>query len=539
MNQIPQDKLQNLAYNTGNLVNVINDSLQWVGNHLKEEDRTETNYELKKYRRKLNKVKAVVTEKPTFALFGASQVGKSYMANNMLYNAKNTLLVYNHRGDDSNPQVSDWQLIDFLVYLNPEGGGKEATATVTRFTADVEKDNTKLPVKVKLFDVKDIVCILCDTYGSEFKDSKNPPKLPEIQAHMEAIQQLKTSSVQTIFTDDDIYEIQEYLERHWEKQAGFLDAMEDIGFWDFLADNIQFIGQSNWVRAVEILWNKHQPIGEVFNNILASLANLKFNKTVRVTFEAIVRSSGKSIINVNTLLQHFFTDDTYFKVQLEDGQVINLGAGKLCMLSAEITLSVAQGTIDNRPFINNIDIIDFPGARSRFELSELSQENLSNMLVRGKVAYLFNSYSTNFKTNTLAYCVKTVKTDVPQMPSLIEQWIHYNLGNTIETRTQNLAGLTVPPFFVIFTWWNTQFFKERATNDIPTERVEAQFKTLVSQEIMTDKKWPHEWVLKGGSPVKFKNYYLLRDFERSVGTFKQTNLVENTEGLYDSAGIFH
>jgi len=534
MESISSDKLENIAKNTQELITVVNEGVQWVAQHLKDEDKADTNYKIKQYRRQLKKIKAVVTNKPTIALFGASQVGKSYMANNLLYNKENKLMVHNHQGTDNASNIQNEQEIDFLVYLNPEGGGKEATATVTRFTADQEDDPNKLPVKVRLFDAKDVVCILCDTYGSEFKDSNTLSNKEKIQAHIDFIKSLRSPTTQEILSDDDIYEIKEYLERYWDKQQYFLENLKEMGFWDFLADHIKYIAQANWVQVLEILWNHHSEISEVFSVILTCLSKLKFRKFVRVKFDAIVRSSGRSIVNVVTLLQYFFEESHTFEIQLENEQgLIDIGAGKLCLLAAEITLSVAKGTIENRDFIKNVDIIDFPGARSRFELSELSQENISNMLLRGKVAYLFNYYSTNFQTNTLAYCVKTVKTDVPQMPSLIENWIHYNLGTTPEERTHNLANLPVPPFFVIFTWWNTQLFAERATNEDPTERVAAQFSTLVSQEIMTDKKWPHQWVIKNGQVVKFQNYYLLRDFERSDGTFNQTNLIEYTENLYD------
>jgi hypothetical protein len=534
MNTIPQDKLTHIASQTGNLVELVNDGIGWADTFLSNENKVETKYDVKKYRRTLKKIKAVVDKKPVIALFGASQVGKSYMANNLLYNKDNKLMIYNHQGKIDANNIYDKQELDFLVYLNPEGGGKEATAVVTRFTSDRESDSNKLPVKVKLFDVKDIVNILCDTYGSEFKEENVLANKEKIIEHIKVIKTFIIQTPQEILSDDDIYEVKEYLERYWDKQGYFLESLKEAGFWDFLADNIKYIPQDKWGKVLEILWNKHIEITDVFETILTSLSKLKFSKVAHISFEAIVRTSSKSIVNVATLLQDFYNDSTFFQIQLEDGQITQIAAGKLCLLAIEITLSVSNGTIENRNFIENVDIIDFPGARSRFELSELSQENIANMLLRGKVSYLFNSYSTNYQTNTLAYCVKTVKTDVPQMPSLIENWINYNLGSTLEKRTSNLESLPIPPLFVIFTWWNTQLFAERATNEDPTERVESQFRTLVKQEIMTDKKWPNQWMNKNGITAKFQNYYLLRDFERSGGTFNQNKeFVEYTTDLYD------
>lgn len=526
--KIEQDKLNHIANKTTELVSTINQGVEWVAKHLKDNDRADTNYNIKKYRRTLNKVKAVVTEKPAVALFGASQVGKSYMANNLLYNFDNKLEVYDHQKGES---------MDFIKYINPEGKGNEATAPVTRFTSHRETDPNRLPIHLKIFSPRDIVCILCDTYYSDFNDRKQLPDKQVILDYLQGLEQHTSATVQHILTDDDIYEIKEYLEKYFFKN-GFIQNLRATSFWDKLSDSIKYIPTHKWVNVLDILWNQHQEISNIFVTIIEYLNKLKFARKVNVDFEAVVRAGGRSIISVQTLLEGFFNDTHSFKVQLEDGSLQEASAAKLCLVTTEVVLSVADGTIQNRPFIKDIDIIDFPGARSRPEINDLSDKNILEMMLRGKVSYLFNYYSSNYKSNTLGVCMRTSQTNVTTVPRLVNQWIEDNLGVTPEERALNLNDRHIPSLFIIFTWWNTQFLFKKSTDDPePTERIQKLFDTRFKEEIKGSYDWNEKWMRSNGSLKRFTNFYLLRDFKESTEIFtniqdSKGNDVEQVTHLY-------
>jgi hypothetical protein len=510
MNKIPQDKLENLAYNTQNLVGTIHESLQWVNSHLKDDDQTDSKVALKKYRRTLNKVKSVVTEKPTVALFGASQVGKSYMANNLLYNKDNKLEVFNHKTQEN---------IDFIKYINPEGKGNEATAPVTRFTSDVISDTQKLPIKVRIFTPRDIVCVLCDTYYSDCQSTK--PKI-DITQLTEEIRQHKISQTQTVFSDDDIYEIQDYLQEYF-KNDSYVADLQHSDFWDVLADNITFIPSHHWCKVLEVLWGKNTQVSHAFQVAIDYLTKLAFSQTVYVDFEAVRRESGESIMNVMTLQKYFeHTHNILFDVQLENGTMQKTSPAHLCFVTVEVVLSVAQSSVENRPFIKDVDIIDFPGARSRPEIHQINEKSILEMLLRGKVSYLFNYYSTNYKANTLSVCMRTQQTNVTTVPRLVNQWIEANLGKTPEEREKNIAQHAIPPLFVIFTWWNTQLeFKIATDNADPSERLEKLFGNRFKEEIKGSYDWNEKWTKEGRNYKRFSNFYLLRDFKESTLIFKR------------------
>ena len=508
----------NLIQQSDKLIDSINIGVDWAEKNLRDSEQASVLNNLKNHRRVVRKTRDALNGKPVLALFGASQVGKSYMANNLLYNKDNLLLIHDQ---------SSGEEIDFIKNINPEGKGNEATSTVTRFTIDKINDIKKKPVKLKLFNVKDVILILSDGYFSDYIENGERPNAEKILKHLQYVSSLKSDEKQFYITDDDIYEIKEYLVKHFSKTINeFLYSLNSTRFWDFLAATIQYVPIHKTVEVFSILWNYNQPINEVFGIAIQELEKLKFNKDANVDFSALLRDSkddvGNAIINVKTL-STFFENDGKINVQIDAENSVDISSSKLCFLTSEIVLTVSQSSLENRPFIQKTDIVDFPGARSREELRDLSDQSRIYMLLRGKVSYLFNLYSSNFLTNTLFVCMRTQQTNVSTMPRLIKQWIHENIGETDVERGLNL-GDTPPPLFVIFTWWNTQLqYKEKTDNMNPLERIQKQFETRFYQEVIGTYDWHENWTIHQNQKKQFKNFYFLRDFKESELIYKSEN----------------
>jgi hypothetical protein len=508
----------NLIQQSDKLIDSINNGVDWAEKNLRDSEQSSVLNNLKNHRRIISKTRNALTGKPVLALFGASQVGKSYMANNLLYNNDNLLLIHDHSTQNE---------IDFIKNINPEGKGNEATSTVTRFTSEKINDINKKPVKLKLFNVKDVILILIDGYFSDYIENGERSNAEKIHKHIEFVTSLKSNEKQIHISDDDVYEIKEYLVKHFAKTINeFLYALNSTKFWDFLAATIQYIPIHKSVEVFNILWNYNQPISDVYTIALQELEKLKFSKVAHVDFSAIERESKddsiSAIINVKSL-STFFENDGKINVQLDSENLVNISSSKLCFLTSEIVLTVSQSSIENRPFIQSTDIIDFPGARSRDELRDLSDQSRIYMLLRGKVSYLFNLYSSNFLTNTLFVCMRTQQTNVSTMPRLIKQWIQDNIGETDVERGVSLGDMP-PPLFVIFTWWNTQLqYKEKTDNMNPLERIQKQFETRFHQEVIGSYDWHENWATHQGQKKQFKNFYFLRDFKESELIYKSEN----------------
>jgi len=522
MSDKQQELRNNLLEQADLLSQITEQGVSWTHQFMKDREGLNLRVELKRNRRMIRKTKAALSGKPVLGLFGASQVGKSYMANNLLYNQDNLLLIHNHQNGEA---------IDFIKRINPEGKGNEATSTVTRFTSTRLTDKSRKPVHLKLFSAADVITILCDSYLSDYIDSSERLQGDAIRQYTEAIRSYANAPSQTYLTDDDIYDIQEYIEKYFQKSlTEFLSGLQQANFWNVLAEHIDRIAPNDWVKVLDILWNKNAAIGEMLQLSLRELEKSGYAREAYVDFTAVdrdgVNGNAKAIINVKTL-EGFFGEDDGIVVQLSDGMEVSLSASKLCFLTAEIVLTVSQESVSNRPFIEQTDIVDFPGARSREELRDLSETSKVLMLLRGKVSYLFNHYSSNFKTNTLFVCMRTQQTNVTTMPRLINQWIEDNLGGDMVTRGKNIT-YNPPPLFIVFTWWNTQLqYKDKTDNMNPLERIEKQFETRFQQEVIGNYKWHSDWISQDGHKSRFQNFYLLRDFKESEGIYESTNGQEN------------
>ena len=133
MNNINKNVLENLSNKIIELETSVNNSASWAQSN--KDLRMERNeiILLKESRMKLNRIHNSFKSKPVFALFGASQVGKSYLIKNLLSVDGNPLEII--LGDKS---------YDFLEKINPAGSGAESTGVVTRFTIDKTSETHKV-----------------------------------------------------------------------------------------------------------------------------------------------------------------------------------------------------------------------------------------------------------------------------------------------------------------------------------------------------------------------------------------------------------
>ncbi|MBK8300423.1 MAG: hypothetical protein IPK90_08235 [Chitinophagaceae bacterium] len=90
--------------------------------------------------------------------------------------------------------------------------------------------------------------------------------------------------------------------------------------------------------------------------------------------------------------------------------ISNFSKSFLCALTAELVFRLPKKLESIKPFLENTDLLDFPGARNRLGIheEEISSEDVPKMLLRGKVAYLFNKYSDSEMINIL-FSVKIMK----------------------------------------------------------------------------------------------------------------------------------
>jgi hypothetical protein len=510
MQNIDKAKVDEIRNSSEQLYSFFNETDKWVTKNLKFEEGETLSVRIKDGRRVVRKIRKSLDSKPVFALFGASQVGKSYLVKNLLSIDGNPL---NIKFDD--------QSYDFLKEINPPGVGAESTGVVTRFSIDRIASTEGFPVRIKLLDVKDIVIIICDGFFSDLKkitDYQSVDVLKTLLTKLEA-KYANARDVQSVLTEDDILDIRDYFSRNFFKSQHILDNIENARYWLSICKLISKIPAQSWAEVFSILWADQASLTSLFVQMVDELEKMKFSNIVYTIKESVLRGHGE-ILDVQRL-KEMRTSKKNIQISLEDGTLMDVHLCTLSAVSSELTLGISEEVSETKAFLKNTDLLDFPGARSRLELSldSITDDSVPDMFLRGKVAYLFNKYSSDFEINNLLFCQNDKQLDVNEIPSLLNDWISNNIGKNAEERERNTSRLPVSPLFVVFTFFNNQL-KFDTTNDDKDDidyKWNNRFVRFFEQEVVTSSyNWHLSWTSK--SPL-FKNFYLLRDYKYSDDTF--------------------
>jgi hypothetical protein len=525
-------------------LSIIEKSIKWV----KETDsmrgaKGDNAYNnLVNYRRNLNKKKFALEGNPAAAIYGASQMGKSYLVSNLLSENGEPFTVIDGQG---NSYV-------FLDAINPEGKKKEATSLITRFSTGYEWNNSDFPVKAKLLSLADLVLVFCDSFYNDIKvnidlilksDTINE-KVSELCRKYES-----KPSQQTLFDEDKILDIHDYFRSNFSNKA---TSVLYSDFFNRIPALISKTQPNEWSSIFELLWNRNEKITILFSELLKQYEKLDFADEVYLPIEAVLRSNG-TLLDVARLREIYGETTGTEQNYKADTPVIILKCGHekivnnilkpyLCALTAELSFCLPKALEKSKPFLKNTDLLDFPGARNRLGIreEEIIDEDIPKMLLRGKVAYLFNKYSYSEKINILLFCQNNEKVEVQNIvPDLLNNWIVDMIGKTPEERNMFITYSKVSPLFVISTMFNIDlqfdFNNDKPENiDARINRWKGRFITVFN-EIFGSKKWLTEWTT---SKPNFQNIYLLRDFRFSSDTesklFKGYN-----ENKNEAEEIFH
>jgi hypothetical protein len=510
MQNIEKAKVEDIRNNSDKLYSLFNETDKWVSQNLKFEEGETLSIRIKDGRRVVRKIRRSLDSKPVFALFGASQVGKSYLVKNLLSVDGQPLEI-----------MLDGKPYDFLKQINPPGVGAESTGVVTRFSIDSLAINNDFPIRIKLLDVKDIIIIICDGFFSDLKKITDYPTADGLNIFLDNLEKKYQTRAdeQSILTEDDILDIKDYFSRHFFKSQHILDSIENSRFWLRICRLISKIPESSWAETFSILWSNQVSLTALFAQMVDCLSNMQFSQVVFAPKETVLRGHGE-ILDVQRLKEMRSSKSTT-KVTLQNGSIVDVHLCTLSAVSSELTLTISKEAGEQKQFLKNTDLLDFPGARSRLELSidSITEDSVPDMFLRGKVAYLFNKYSGDYEINNLLFCLNDKQLDVNEIPSILYEWISNNIGNSPDEREKSTNKLPVSPLFIVFTFFNNQL-KYDTTND-DKENIDYKWKNrferFFEQEVVTSShNWHLNWTSK--DPV-FKNFYLLRDYKYSSDTF--------------------
>lgn len=491
----------------------LTDSIKWVETNLKYEEKNALILKLKNAQNTFKKVYNSIDSKPVIAVFGGSQVGKSYLIKNLLSKKGQPFVIRNNSIE-----------YDFLKDINPPGVGAESTGVVTRFTINSEIKFEEFPIKIKLLSPKDVLIIILDSFFLDLKKITSFINSKDLDIHIKNFESNYLGTKQHAISEYDILEIKEYFENHLSKHTILFEGLNESRFFERIGKIIDGFEYLEWNQIFEVLWNKNQHLTALFTKLISDLKKLNFDNVAYLNFNEVLRGKGE-ILDVKRL-KELYTNDKITTLKKDNGEEIKINLSLITALTSELVFSIPDELTESKEFLKNSDLLDFPGARSRLaiEFEDIDTEIVPDMLLRGKVSYLFNKYSDDFNINNLLFCTNDKQLDVNEIPTLLFNWISKNIGDNAFNRNNALKNATVPPLFVIFTFFNNQL-KFDTTNDFDFENFadklnykwNTRFNRFFENEIVTQTKdWHINWT---NDQQYFKNFYLLRDFKYSTDSF--------------------
>tara|TARA_Y100000385_G_C13108238_1_gene649844 strand:- start:5364 stop:8207 length:2844 start_codon:yes stop_codon:yes gene_type:complete len=497
---------------------LIDKSNSWINNSLDGEKQKLAYRNIVNFRRELNKKKFALEGNPAAAIYGESQVGKSYLVSALLSENNKPFMVYDGDGND----------YDFINEVNPLGNEMESTSVVTRFSTKYKLENKDFPVIAKLLTPTDLILVLCEAYYNNLKVNK-PLSFEELKEKIDSFELIykNKEQCQDLIIEDDILNIEDYFEENFSKLV--YNNIKDAKFFEKISLLVTRIPHNEWKDVFSLFWNFNPQLTRLFDDLINKYKQLKFSETVYLPIDTVLRVKGTilDVTRLDEIYGSFNGHETQYtgtcSVLLLDKKMseetIVFSKPHLCGLIAELIFILPDSVKEKKPFLNKTDLLDFPGLRrtENTKESDILDNDLTTLLRRGRVDYLFNKYSSYERINSLFFCHNHKMSGQSVMPEKLDRWISNMVGETNEDREK--FNSPVPPLFVISTWFNKDLeFNSQENNknslELLTARWQQRFvKTLKDEIFKSDTySWLTNWTI---SKPHFQNIFLLRDFYQS------------------------
>jgi hypothetical protein len=438
-------------------------------------------------------------------VYGASQAGKSYMVSALAREKGKQLIA-----------VMGPHEVDFIKTINPPGG-QESTGLVTRFTTEPIVTPDGFPIKLRLLSEIDLVKLLFNSYASDILPSESDNLSNNQEVVEKALLELDTALKEdkSPVKVEDIFDLEDYVSSN---NSLFMSnvriqSIKKTRFWSRAADLLPKVGLDRRLSIYQLLWEGLDIYNSLFMVLARELERLEHSTELYCEASALFVSEAsgmaratKSIINVTTLENLGQPDPSFIKVSTKDAKVHNISVSNLTALISELQVS-----IKNRPheMFNSTDLLDFPGARSRrghpkdAKILAEPQVKVENFL-RGKVAYLFDKYCTNYELTIMLLCVGPSNQEVVGLDRLIDDWVERTHGAKPDQRSLMPTSL-----FLVLTKFDKEFAQD-AGREIDGERWSTRLQASLIKPFAAHShrtNWVNNWDNNGA----FKNIFWLRN----------------------------
>ncbi|WP_437887968.1 putative virulence factor [Phytobacter sp. V91] len=516
------------------------DALGWVdsvrpNSRRLDNEADKLNLSLLRTRNLANSLTQVSTTPMTVGFFGISQAGKSYLISALAAGSNGELEA--RYGNER---------IDFIKQVNPVGGGKEATGLVTRFTRHAPEAPVGYPIPLRLFSEIDLAKILANTWFNDFNHEHLSYKIDEerIEERLRPfLQRAGGPAASNGVSPEDVVALWDYLNASFKKSVEKLEH----AWWPQVLKIAPALNPHERADLFSLLWGEQPELTETYRSLANVLVKLNHASMVFAPLETLIDHSRGSIMNVDSLNRLGSSNDStvdirFWKENQQTGSA-TLTQAELAALTSELIFPLAE--VPPNSVMEQVDLLDFPGYRGRLKLLALKdaaqegQNPVSQLLLRGKVAYLFERYTDNQEMNALVVCASSFKqSDVSDVGPVLTRWVEKTQGKKPEERGNSKAGL----------FWAITMCDMRITDNL--KKTESQLKEAwegMLHMTLLERFAQYDWLKEWSHGEAFKNCFLVRKpgmdtpfltLENGADqeSFKEVALAERHRDVLDTMG---
>lgn len=501
------------------------DGLGWVdnvrtGSRRLDNEADKLNLSLLRTRNLANSLTQVARTPMTVGFFGISQAGKSYLISALAAGSNGSLeALYGEKR------------VDFIKEVNPVGGGKEATGLVTRFTRQAPAAPAGYPVPLRLFSEIDLAKILANAWFNDFNHEQLSYQLDQsrVEERLRPFQQRAAQSQHNNgVSQEDVVALWDYLNASFKKSVEKLEH----AYWPQVLKIAPTLSPNERAELFSLLWGEQPALTETYRSLANVLAKLNHARMVFAPLETLTDHSSGSIMNVDSLNRLGSSQDRnveirYWKEEQQIGSA-SLTQAELAALTTELIFPLAE--VETNSVVEQVDLLDFPGYRGRLKITALEEAGrdglnaISQLLLRGKVAYLFERYTDNQEMNALVVCASSAKqSDVADVGPVLNRWVEKTQGKSAEERSGSKPGL----------FWAITMCDMRINNSL--QHTESQLKEGwegMLHMTLLERFSQYDWLQQWGPNQPFNNCFLVRKpgldnpFLRLEGSVGQEQLRE-------------
>lgn len=445
----------------------------------------------------------------SIGVFGMSQAGKSYLISTLARGASGRLRT-----------TLDGAELDFINHINPPGGGKEATGLVTRFTRQAGHAPAGFPIELTLFSEADLVKILGNSFFNDFDPERRKldSGAEHIRAHLAEFERQRQPNPSGGLDEDDMVDLLDYFTHRYGESMRTLKA----DYWPAVIELAPRLPAAARGRLLSVLWGEgNTAFTDVYVKMRNALEGLGYARTVFVPLEALVNPAGggyewssDSILNVDVLGRLNKPGGKALTVLpvAADGTVGSQASVDLAMLAAltaEMKFVLADPPLAN--MLETVDLLDFPGYRGRLSIADLDDvrkdpktaesDPVAELLLRGKVGYLFERYTDDQEMNVLIMCTRCdIQIEITTLTPVLDAWVKSTQGTAAE-RAERPPGLI---------WVITQLDKRLAPVPGQSEKAMDELWGGMVHITLLERFGRCEWLQEWSNGKPFDNVFLMR-----------------------------